>query len=208
MELGPNTRRTMQAYNLTAEEYAKKTKDLDMSSERRRFLNGMKPEGQILDVGCGWGKDAKIFTDLGYKVTGIDISEKLLAIARITSPTSNFIQTEFLRIPYPNQTFDGLWASASILHAEDKSEVPRILAEWRRVFRTNGKAYIVVKQGEGEEDMIDERYQKVVKHYCYFQEKEIMGLVQNAGFKEVSTEIPKKADPYYTHPWINVYATA
>lgn len=90
-----------------------------------------------------------------------------------------------------------------------KSEVPELLAEWNRVFRTGGKAYIVVKQGEGEEDMEDQGYQGVVKHYCYFEEDEIRELVQKAGFKQVITELPNKQESYHikTHPWINVYAT-
>jgi len=76
--------------------------------------------GYILDIGCGWRKDAKIFSDLGYKVTGIDISENLLAIARKTSPTSQFVKADFRQIPFLEQSFDGLWASASLLHAEKK----------------------------------------------------------------------------------------
>lgn len=205
--IGPNTLKTMHAYNQTAEEYMEKTKLFDMSHEREIFLRRMKPNGHILDIGCGYGKDVKIFTDLGYQVTGIDISEKLLAIARKTSPESQFIQTNFNNLTFVDQIFDGLWASASLLHAETKSQVPEILTEWNRVFRTGGSAYIVVKQGEGEEDMKDQRYQGVVKHYCYFQEDEIKKLVENAGFKEVVTELPQKADIYFTHPWINVYAT-
>lgn len=148
-------------------------------------------------------------SDLGYQVTGIDISENLLAIARKTSPTSQFVQADFRQIPFLEQSFDGLWASASLLHAETKSEVPELLAEWNRVFRTGGKAYIIVKQGEGEVDMQDQRYGGIVKHYCYFQEEEIRELIQKAGFKEVITELPQKQDSYHiqAHPWINVYAT-
>ena len=205
--IGQNTLRTMQAYNQTAKEYAEKTKHLDMAHEREIFLRNMRPKGYVLDIGCGWGKDAKIFTDLGYNVTGIDISENLLTIARKTSPTSQFVQVDFRQIPFLEQSFDGLWASASLLHAETKSEVAELLAEWNRIFRTGGKAYIVVKQGVDEEDMEDKRYQGVVKHYCYFQEEEIKDLVRKAGFKKVVTELPQKSDPYYTHPWINIYAT-
>jgi len=207
--IGPNTLRTMQAYNQTAEEYAEKTRQLDMSHEREIFLRNMRPRGYILDIGCDCGKDAKIFSDIGYKVTGIDISENLLTITRKTSPTSQFVQTDFRQIPFLEQSFDGLWASASLLHAEKKSEVPELLAEWNRVFRTEGKAYIIVKQRKGKEDMEDQRYQGVVKHYCYFEEDEIRELVQKAGFKQVITELPNKQESHHikTHPWINVYAT-
>jgi ubiquinone/menaquinone biosynthesis C-methylase UbiE len=208
MEIGPNTRRTMQAYDTTSEMYVNQTKSLDMIHERNNFLKRMSPSGRIIDMGCGWGKDARIFSDLGYKVTGIDLSQELLNIARKTSPNSEFIQADFSELPYQDQTFEGLWASASLLHAETKGQVPKILNEWHRVLRTNGGVYIAVKKGTGEEDLKDKRYEGVIKHYCYFEENEIKKIVQDAGFKKIVTEIPKKEDPYYTHPWINIYANA
>ncbi|MBT4444965.1 MAG: class I SAM-dependent methyltransferase, partial [Waddliaceae bacterium] len=43
----------------------------------------------MLDVGCGTGKHAEIFADMGYAVHGIDLSEDMLAIARKQSKSDN-----------------------------------------------------------------------------------------------------------------------
>ena len=36
-------------------------------------------EAKILDVGCGLGREAFVLSDMGYKVTGIDISQEVIA---------------------------------------------------------------------------------------------------------------------------------
>ena len=38
----------------------------------RRFLEGIKPGGNILDVACGGGRHMRLALELGYTVTGID----------------------------------------------------------------------------------------------------------------------------------------
>lgn len=38
----------------------------------RRFLDGIKPGGSILDVACGGGRHMRLALKLGYTVTGID----------------------------------------------------------------------------------------------------------------------------------------
>ena len=35
-------------------------------------------EAKILDVGCGLGREAFVLSDMGYKVTGIDISQEVI----------------------------------------------------------------------------------------------------------------------------------
>ncbi len=50
------------------------------------FFAGLSPEGKVLDLGCGQGRDAISIARLGFEVTGIDSSavgiEQMLAVAR------------------------------------------------------------------------------------------------------------------------------
>jgi SAM-dependent methyltransferase len=53
------------------------------------------PEGgQVLDLCCGTGQLAKILTENGYKVTGLDISGGQLRYARKNAPKARFIRAD------------------------------------------------------------------------------------------------------------------
>jgi ubiquinone/menaquinone biosynthesis C-methylase UbiE len=87
-----------------------------------------------LDIGCGPGKDAKHFTEQGYDVTGLDLSEGLLKIAKEYCPEATFVQGDIRKLPFPDKSFDGVFACASILHME-KSQLPIVLKETKRVLK-------------------------------------------------------------------------
>lgn len=54
------------------------------------LLSKLKPSDQILDICCGNGHLAKMMTEKGFVVSGIDGSEEMLRYARENSPTSEF----------------------------------------------------------------------------------------------------------------------
>ena len=51
---------------------------------------------EILDIGCGTGKHAYEFAQRGIQVTGIDLSEKMIQIARqnYSHPKTSFMQAD------------------------------------------------------------------------------------------------------------------
>ena len=58
----------------------------------------------ILDVGCGTGRHAIELTKRGYKVTGIDLSENQLALARENAAKEalsiSFLQADARNLPF------------------------------------------------------------------------------------------------------------
>ena len=54
-------------------------------------LETIPGEGKILDLCCGTGNFARLLTEKGYRITGIDGSEKMLAFARENTPEAEFI---------------------------------------------------------------------------------------------------------------------
>jgi SAM-dependent methyltransferase len=54
-------------------------------------LNRLPADARILDLCCGTGQLANILSERGYRVTGIDGSEKMLEYARINAPKVEFI---------------------------------------------------------------------------------------------------------------------
>ena len=53
---------------------------------------------EIVDWGCGYGRDSLYFTELGFDVIGIDISDKAIALAR-----DAYKQRQATGIPLPGR---------------------------------------------------------------------------------------------------------
>ena len=59
-------------------------------------------KGRVIDVGCGSGVWARMLTDAGFEVMGIDISPAMLSLARKRAPEARFVRGSFLEIPLPS----------------------------------------------------------------------------------------------------------
>lgn len=64
-------------YNINAASYFNSTVGVDMSEAYVSFTKFVKPQGIIMDIGAGSGRDIKYFMKAGFEVYGIDASEEL-----------------------------------------------------------------------------------------------------------------------------------
>ena len=97
---------------------------------------------RVLDLGCGYGSTARYLAGkFGCEVTGVNISEKELALARERGAEANldhlltFEYGDFHHLEYPDESYDVVWSQEAFLHAADKLVV---LSECRRVLRPGG----------------------------------------------------------------------
>src|ERR1700752_2470906 len=71
------------------------------------FIKNLPPGAHVLDVGCGSGVKSKYLTERGLRVTGIDISEKLLDIARREAPRGEYRVFSMTDLDAMSDMFDG-----------------------------------------------------------------------------------------------------
>jgi 2-polyprenyl-3-methyl-5-hydroxy-6-metoxy-1,4-benzoquinol methylase len=107
----------------------------------------VRPGGKILDAGCGSGRDSLAFLERGYDVTAIDASARLGALASklLDRPV---LQMTFQEIAW-RQEFDGIWASASLLHVP-RSEIDDVLGRLARALKPGGAMFLSFKHGNRE----------------------------------------------------------
>lgn len=64
--------------------------------------------GRLLDVACGTGRHAAEFAAFGWDVTGVDLSDALLELARVNAPTARFLSQDMRELDVPGEPFDAV----------------------------------------------------------------------------------------------------
>ena len=115
--------------------------------ERSEFTNRLPVGSRILDCGCGPGMDTERFCQLGYRVTAVDLSERFVLLTRSRAPAASVLRMDMRFLEFPPGSFDGLWASFSLLHIR-ANEVDQTLAGFKRVLRAGGLLFTAVHRGQ------------------------------------------------------------
>jgi SAM-dependent methyltransferase len=165
---------TDQFYQVNASEYFQRTVSADMTHLYDRFLPHVPPGARILDAGCGSGRDLRVFRDRGYRAIGVDAAPALVEIARSYSGVPCFVGR--LEDLVYNQSFDAIWACASLLHIP-KMMLARVLDRFWQALVPDGLLYASVQDGSGEHIAPDGRF------YAYYQCAEFLESLASADFR-------------------------
>ena len=66
------------------------------------YFNGQS----VLDLGCGEGRNSLFLANMGYKVTGIDISETAINTAKKRKSTAKFLCMSLVEDEWPDEKYD------------------------------------------------------------------------------------------------------
>lgn len=136
---------TLDYYNENAAKFTGDTVGADMTAIQDEFLSYVKPGGNILDLGCGSGRDSKYFLDKGYEVIAVDGSEELCGIAAELIGQDVYCSTfEDLIIECE---LDGIWACSSLLHLK-KDAIHDVVAKLSKQLVAGGVFYMSFKYGD------------------------------------------------------------
>ncbi len=105
----------------------------------------LPPGSALLDAGCGSGVVSLLATQHGIAVTGVDVSQPFIDIARKRVPDASFVVGDFQELPFEDASFDGLIASNSLQFVPDRFGA---MQEAARVLRRGGRAAIAVFDAE------------------------------------------------------------
>ncbi|MGH8630083.1 MAG: class I SAM-dependent methyltransferase [Burkholderiales bacterium] len=187
---------TLDHYKRHADGYWKGTKDHDVSQNREALLKHLHGKGphRILDLGCGPGRDLKVFSELGHEAVGIDGCEQFVEFARKYCGCEVWLQ-DFLRLRLPTEYFDGIFANAALFHVPSQ-ELPRVLKELWTTLKGNGVLFSSNPRGNNEEGWSAGRYG------VFYDLERWRELVTAAGFVEITHYYRPAGLPRERQPWL------
>ncbi|MFH9860682.1 class I SAM-dependent DNA methyltransferase [Streptomyces sp. NPDC017202] len=139
-------------YDAVAEDYADRFRDLHAKLPWDRavfavYAELVGPGGKVADLGCGPGRVTGHLASLGLSMSGLDLSESMLAVARRENPGIRFERGSMLELPHEDGSLDGLVSWYSSIHTPVE-ELPGLFAEFRRVLRSGGHALLAFQVGD------------------------------------------------------------
>lgn len=183
MQLTPEEKITLETYNATAKQWSENHATPGFWKEEMGIFRTLLPDGKILEIGSGGGRDAKELLALSYEYVGTDISTGLIEVARRENPNAVFLAQSVYDLDFPEGTqFDGFWASAVLLHIP-KARIDAALQRIKKFMREGAIGFISLKQGDGERLEEDKRF------FAYYSEKEFRQILQRNSFDVVQTTV-------------------
>lgn len=106
-------------------------------------LLALRPHARVLDLACGEGRYTRAFASMGHRVTGLDLSEDLLAEARRRSPNlpgaPTYLRADMREIPFFEQ-FDAVVSLfTSFGYFDDPGDDEKVLAGAVRALVPGGR---------------------------------------------------------------------
>ena len=133
----------------------------------------------VLDIGCGAGVPVSRSLAERFCVTGVDISDGMIELARKNVPAGKFIRADIMSVELAPATFDAATAFYSIFHIP-RREHPAL---FRRVFDwlKPGGYLLCLLRRHGEETYIDDFFGSTMYWSAYALE-DYEHYLANAGF--------------------------
>ena len=150
------------------------------------WLRRLPVDARLLDIGCGGGQDASNLRQRGYRVVGLDRTSALLSAGRRRDPSLSLVLADLRQLPFQAMSFDGLWATASLMHLP-KPVARLVLADLCSLVRPGGFLAATVtygmKSGIVTEGWVPGRY------FARWKKDELARAVRRAGWEILELKI-------------------
>ncbi len=156
----------------------------------RQSLAGIPAGAPVLDAGCGRGEFLLFLSELGYQVSGVDLSPAAISKARAAVPAAR-LETASLEqgLPFASETFAGIWCTEVLEHLFD---VHSALTELNRVLMPGGLLVLTVPYHGIVKNLLialggfERHFNPYLSHLRFFTRKSLGACLTRGGFLALS----------------------
>lgn len=172
------------AYDALAAGYDASRGLFDMTEVLADLAARLPPTGDLLDLGCGAGEPVALaFIERGWRVTGVDLSAKMLALAARYCPRMTRIQGDMRDIDLPEEAFDAITAVYSLFHLPCPDH-PALFSRMHRWLRPGGRVLFTYATREYTGQDRFSGYMEFMGQHLYYSHAtpdELMAQLRDAG---------------------------
>lgn len=136
---------------------------------------------KMLDIGCSIGATVSAAVELGWRPTGVDVSQRAVDVCKSRDLDCHLI--EGVELPFEDNTFDLVTNWHVIEHVADVKET---LAEWQRVLKPGGVMILETPDARYlKARMLGTRYSKFwpSEHLYTFTRDNLESILNQTGFE-------------------------
>lgn len=186
--------KTIAAYDQSSDKYEASTTGMTPPAEFGRFTEMVAETSRfVLDAGCAFGRDSTEFLVRGFTPIGIDLSDELLKKAVANNPDIEFHKMDIRDLGFADESFDGIWCHAALLHLNDE-DIAKALGEFHRVLKPNGTLFVSFKKGEGTQEVVENFSSDAARFYNFKTKETLSTMLQDTGFKGVNAYYVNEQD--------------
>lgn len=193
------------AYNKAASQYVERSKhwseynltDNDWKEILEKELLNLEHENLVLEIGPGIGRILKLFESLHCRTIGVELSDKMLEIAKENAPNTIFIEGNILEVNFEDESFDAIFIGA-VIHNFPKQDAKKLLKLISKWIKPNGKIllYTTIHEKSEEGFYKKEDYNgNIIRFRKKYTESEFKEMLASAGFeicyKKYNTELDR-----------------
>lgn len=163
----------------------------DNLQELEHLATLLPEKAKVLDVGCGIGIPvARFFVDYGFSVTGIDISERMVELAKQNVPKVEFFQYDMNELVFPDNAFHCITAVYSLFHVPREKHFS-ILKSFHRMLKQEGILFFCVGHlgGDDTDEFLGEEM-----FWSNYPPERTLSLVKEAEFEILFDEVLDRGD--------------
>ena len=194
-----------EGYDQVAEAYSRLEGDAEWPRTKwlGKVLAGLNPGSEVLDLGCGSGDPADIEISRLHQITGVDISNAQVELARQNVPQGKFIHGDLGALDFPDNSFDAVVSFYTLEHLP-REQQGRILKRVHGWLRPGGLLLFSCESGDIND--VTGRWLGVPMFISVFDPETMRRIVQDAGFELLETDIESQLEQDREVPYLWVLA--
>jgi cyclopropane fatty-acyl-phospholipid synthase-like methyltransferase len=174
-------------YNKVAGKYGKAREVFDNTKDLEEFITHVPHGGTVLDLGCGSGVPVdRYLVDHGYKVVGLDISEKQIELAKQNMPNGDFRVGDIAALREGEFKVDGAVSFYAIFHVP-RDVQPKLFKNIHSYLQAGGPLLVTMATTDWEG--VDGDFFGEEMYESHFAPKQNSEMIEVAGFTIIQDEM-------------------